>query len=202
MESPRTLHDFGRSLPAPLFACQYPAPGSPELAARAVELLAPTKISIDQSWGLDHGTWAVLAKAWPEANIPVVQLSLDVGLSDREHFDLAHQLLPLRDEGVLIVGSGNIVHNLGVLRWDDAAAPYDWATRFNTYIKQCIVRNDMEGFFAYPKCGDDARNSVPSPEHLWPLLYTLGARDGDRVELHTDFVQYKSLSMTSLVFST
>ena len=200
MLKPRTIHDFGRSLPAPLFDCQYPAPGSPELAARTAELLAPTEVTIDQSWGLDHGTWSVLSRAWPDANIPIVQLSLDVGLDDREHFDLAHKLLPLRDEGILIVGSGNIVHNLGVLQWDDAAEPYDWATRFNDYIKDCIARDDMEGFFAYPDTGDDARNSIPGPDHFWPLLYVLGTRDGDPVAFHTDFIQYKSLSMTSLVF--
>jgi len=200
MQTPRTIHDFGRSLPAPLFDCQYPAPGSPELAARTAKLLAPTKTTIDQSWGLDHGTWAVLAKGWPEANIPVVQLSLDVALSDRQHFDLASRLIPLRDEGILIVGSGNIVHNLGVMQWDEAATPYDWAIRFNDYIKDCVVRDDMDRLFAYPDSGDDARHSIPGPDHFWPLLYALGARDGDPVTFHTDFIQYKSLSMTSLVF--
>ena len=125
----------------------------------------------------------------------------DAALGDREHFDLASRLVALRDEGILIVGSGNIVHNLGVLQWDDAAEPYDWATRFNEYIKDCIARDDMEGFFAYPDTGDDARNSIPGPDHFWTLLYVLGARDGDPVEFHTDFIQYKSLSMTSLVFA-
>ncbi len=200
MQTPRTIHDFGRSLPAALFDCQYPAPGSPELAARTAALLAPTEITLDQSWGLDHGTWSVLSKAWPDADVPVVQLSLDTGRSDREHFDLARRLVPLRDEGILIMGSGNIVHNLGVMQWDEAATPYDWATRFNDYIKDCIIQDDMERFFSYADTGDDARNSIHGPEHFWPSLYALGARDGDPVKFHTDFVQYKSLSMTSLVF--
>lgn len=200
MPMPRTIHDFGRSLPSALFDCQYPAPGSPELASRVATLLAPAETTIDQSWGLDHGTWSVLSKAWPDANIPVVQLSLDVSLSNREHFELARRLLPLRDEGVLIVGSGNIVHNLGVMQWDEKATPYDWATRFNDYIKDSIVEDDMERFFDYPNTGDDASLSIPGPDHFWPLIYVLATRDGDRVDVRTDFIQYKSLSMTSLVF--
>ena len=202
MESPRTIHDFGRSLPAPLFDCQYPALGSPDLAQQVAKLVAPTQCVIDQSWGLDHGTWSVMSKAWPDADIPVVQLSLDVGLNDHEHFDLGKRLLPLREEGVLIVGSGNIVHNLGVMQWDESATPYDWATRFNDYIKDCIADDDMERFHAYPDLGDDASLSIPGPDHFWPLLYVLGARDRDPVEFRTDFIQYKSLSMTSLVFQS
>ncbi len=199
MQTPRTIHDFGRSLPAPLFDCQYPAQGSPELAKRTAELLAPTPVTLDQSWGLDHGTWSVLTKVWPEANIPTVQLSLDVGLSDAQHFDLARSLLPLRDEGVLIIGSGNIVHNLGVMEWSEVAEPYDWAIRFNDYIKSCINDQDMQRLYAYPDLGDTARLAVPSPEHFWPLLYVLGTRNDDPIEYATDFIVYKSLSMTSLV---
>ena len=200
MSSPETVHDFGRSLPAPLFDFQYPAPGSPELAKRTAELLTPANITLDESWGLDHGTWSVLLKAWPDADIPVVQLSLDVALSDREHYELAKRLIPLRDEGILIAGSGNIVHNLGIMEWNEQAQPYDWAVRFNDYIKDSIQREDMETFFAYPELGEDAQLALPGPDHFWPLIYALGARDGDPVQFATDFVQYKSLSMTSAVF--
>jgi 4,5-DOPA dioxygenase extradiol len=200
MDTPRTIHDFGRSLPAALFDCHYPAPGRPELASRTADLLSPTDVTIDQDWGLDHGAWSVLCKAWPDADIPVVQLSLDVHLSDREHFDLGRRLRSLRDEGVLILGSGNIVHNLGVMQWDEEAEPYAWATRFREYINGCIDDDDMERLFAYAETGEDARNSLPGMDHFWPLFYVLGARDGDAAEFHTDFVQYKSLSMTSVVF--
>ena len=200
MSSPKTIHDFGRSLPAPLFDFQYPAPGSPDLAKRTAELLAPANVTLDQSWGLDHGTWSVLLKAWPDADIPVVQLSLDVGLTDREHYDLAKRLIPLRDEGILIAGSGDIVHNLGVMEWNERAQPYDWAVRFNDYIKNSIQIEDMETFFAYPDLGEDAQLALPGHDHFWPLIYALGARDGDPVQFATDFIQYKSLSMTSAIF--
>ncbi len=200
MSSPRTIHDFGRSLPAPLFDCQYPAAGSPELAARTVELLAPTIATLDQTWGLDHGTWSVMSKAWPDATVPAIQLSLDTAQADRTHFDIGRRLIPLRDEGILIAGSGNIVHNLDIMEWNEEAEPYDWAVRFNDYIKDCVATNDMERLFAYPELGDDARLAVPSPDHFWPLLYALGARDDDPVQYSTDFIQYKSLAMTSMVF--
>jgi 4,5-DOPA dioxygenase extradiol len=200
MSSPRTIHDFGRSLPAPLFDCQYPAPGQPELAARVAQLLETTTVTLDQSWGLDHGAWSVLSKAWPEANIPVVQLSIDQSLPDRSHFDIGKQLIPLRDEGILIAGSGNIVHNLGVMEWNEQATPYDWAIRFNDYVKDCIKGGDMERLYAYPELGNDARLALPGLDHFWPLFYVLGARDDDPVGFATDFIQYKSLSMTSIIF--
>ena len=199
MSTPRTIHDFGRSLPAPLFDCQYPAPGSPELAARTAALLAPASVTEDHSWGLDHGAWSVLSRAWPEADIPVVQLSIDATLAMQDHYELGRRLLPLRNEGVLIVASGNIVHNLGVMQWNEEAEPYDWAMRFNDYIKDCIARDDMDRFYAYPEVGEDARLSVPGDDHFLPLLYVLGARDGDSVDFRTDFITYKSLSMTSFI---
>lgn len=199
MSSPQTIHDFGRSLPAPLFECQYPAPGSPELAQRTAEVIAPSNAILDESWGLDHGTWSVLCKAWPDADVPVVQLSLDVAQSDRGHYDIGQRLIPLRNEGILIAGSGNIVHNLGVMEWNEQAEPYDWAIRFNDYIKECIETGDIERLLAYPDFGEEARLAVPSPDHFWPLLYFLGALDADPIQFTTDFIQYKSLSMTSLV---
>ena len=203
MQRPRTIHDFGRSLPAPLFDCQYPAPGDPALAKRVVELLEPISVQMDNSWGLDHGTWSVLLKAYPEADIPVVQLSMDLSKPDVWHFEAGQQLRSLRDEGVLIIGSGNIVHNLGILEWNEEATPYDWAVRFNDYIKDSIEQSDMQRLFDYPNLGQDAALSVPTPDHFWPLLYVLGARDeSDVAVFDPDFIQYKSLSMTSIVFDS
>ncbi len=202
MPNPRTIHDFGRGLPGPLFDLQYPAPGSPELAARVQQLLAPMDVVADQSWGLDHGTWSVLLHAWPNADVPVVQLSMDATKPDAWHYELGQKLKPLRDEGVLIVGSGNIVHNLGVMEWNEAAEPYDWATRFNDFIKGRIEADDIDGLLAYGELGQDAQLAVPGADHFLPLLYVLGAREpSDQLRFETDFVQYKSLSMTSLVFS-
>lgn len=201
MEKPRTIHDFGRSLPAPLFDCQYPAPGDPALAERVAELLQPISVQMDQSWGLDHGAWAVFSKAWPDADIPIVELSIDMSQTDQWHYDLGKRLKPLRDEGILIAGSGDIVHNLGVMDWNEASLPYDWATRFNDYIKNCIVEDNPQGVLDYQARGMDATQSVPTRDHFLPLLYVLGARDkGDKVRFMSDFIQYKSLSMTSIVF--
>lgn len=201
MKSPRTIHDFGRSLPAPLFDFQYPAPGSPQLAARVQALCKPIEVAADYAWGLDHGTWSVLWHAWPNADVPVVQLKLDASQPDEWHIEMGKRLRPLRDEGVLIVGSGNIVHNLGIMEWNETAEAYDWAIRFNDYIKGRIEADDVAGLLAYPKLGQDAQLAVPAADHFLPLLYVLGAREpNDTVSFETDFVQYKSLSMTSLVF--
>ena len=201
MDTPRTIHDFGRSLPAALFECQYPAKGAPLLAERIQRLLEPLAVTADLSWGLDHGTWAVLCHAWPDADVPIVQLSMDVSKPDRWHYEVGRMLRPLRDEGILIAGSGNIVHNLGVMEWNEAAPPYEWATQFNDYMKECIVQGDIDALLAYPELGRSAELSVPTPDHFWPLLYALGARDeADNVSFESDFVQYKSLSMTSIVF--
>jgi len=203
MERPRTIHDFGRSLPAPLFDCQYPAPGDPALARRVARLLEPMAVQLDLSWGLDHGAWAVFSKAWPEADMPIVELSIDLAQPDRWHYELGQKLQPLRDEGILIAASGNIVHNLGVMDWNEDSLPYDWATRFNDYIKTCVVENQSQGVLDYLTRGDDATRSVPTRDHFLPLLYVLGARsDGDQIQFMSDFVQYKSLSMTSIVFRT
>lgn len=203
MEAPKTIHDFGTFLPAPLFNLQYPARGKPELAQRVRELLAPAPVQMDQSWGLDHGTWSVLLKARPQADIPVVQLSLDLDKPLFRHYELGQRLQPLRREGVLIMGSGNIVHNLALMDWLNPAAPaYDWAVRFNDRIKEHILDNDLQGIWDYRRLGQDASFSVPSAEHLCPLLYTLGAReDADTVRLETDFIVHKSLSMTSVIFT-
>jgi len=200
MEKPRTIHDFGRSLPAALFDCQYAAPGSPALAERVINLLKPIAVQTDPSWGLDHGAWAVFSKAWPDADIPIVQLSIDMSQPDAWHFNMSKRLKPLRDEGILIAGSGDIVHNLGVMDWNEESLPYDWAIRFNDYIKKCIVEDNPQGVLDYQTLGADAQQSVPTRDHFLPLLYVLGAREhADTVHFVSDFIQYKSLSMTSIV---
>ena len=200
METPRTIHDFGRTLPAPLFDCQYPAPGSPALAERVAELLKPTAVQMDQSWGLDHGAWAVFSKAWPDADIPIVELSVDMSRTEQWHYDIGKRLKPLRDEGILIAGSGDIVHNLSVMDGNEESPPYDWATRFNDYIKNCIVEDNPQGVLDYQARGMDATLSVPTKDHFLPLLYVLGAREeDDKLQFVSDFIQYKSLSMTSIV---
>jgi 4,5-DOPA dioxygenase extradiol len=204
MTAPRTIHDFGASFPQALFDVQYPAPGSPELAARVRDLLAPQPVVLDQqAWGLDHGTWSVLSKAYPEADVPVVQLSMDATKPPEWHFDLAKRLAPLRDEGVLIVGTGNIVHNLPAMNWGERhCAPYDWSQRFNDYIKQAIAEDAPERAVNFASQGQDAAKAVPTPDHYWPLLYVLGARlPGDAASFAPDHIEHGSLSMTSVTLS-
>jgi 4,5-DOPA dioxygenase extradiol len=205
MAAPRTIHDFGASLPKALFSVQYPAPGSPELAARVAQLLAPQPVVLDhQAWGLDHGTWSVLCKAYPQADVPVVQLSMDATKPPAWHFDLAKRLAPLRDEGVLIVGTGNIVHNLSARDWGaQYAPPYDWAARFNDYIKQAIADDAPQRAVDFASQGQDAVRSVPTPDHYWPLLYVLGARlPGDVATFGPDHIEHGSLSMTSVTLAS
>ncbi|TVS16598.1 MAG: 4,5-DOPA dioxygenase extradiol [Gammaproteobacteria bacterium] len=200
MANPRTIHDFGAGLPAPLFSLQYPAPGDPALARRIQSLLAPLPVALDERWGLDHGTWSVLLKAYPEADIPVVQLSIDATRPGAWHHQLGRQLRPLRDEGVLILGTGNVVHNLGVMEWSPHAEPYDWATRFNDYVIESIRDDQPERLFDGSALGRDAALSIPSPDHYLPLLYVLGARHpGDRALIEPDHIVLKSLSMMSFM---
>jgi 4,5-DOPA dioxygenase extradiol len=202
MAKPRTIHDFGRSLPAPLFDIQYPAPGDPDLAARVSALLAPIDVVLDQSvWGLDHGVWSVLSKAWPNADVPVVQLSMDATRPPAWHYEIGKRLAPLRDENVLVMGSGNIVHNLSVMSWEGRfAPPYDWADRFNAYIREAIEEDASEQVIDYASRGPDAAMAVTDQDHFWPLLYVLGARaPGEPVQFVTDHFEHKSLSMMSVV---
>ena len=204
MTAPRTIHDFGASFPKALFDVQYPAPGSPDLAARVAQLLAPQPVVLDQqAWGLDHGTWSVLSKVYPDADVPVVQLSMAASKPPEWHFELAKRLAPLRDEGVLIIGTGNIVHNLPAMNWGDRhCAPYDWSRRFNDYIKQSVADDAPERAVNYDSQGQDAAKSVPSPDHYWPLLYVLGARlPGDTATFAPDHIEYGSLSMTSVTLA-
>lgn len=179
MTNPRTIHDFG-GFPAELYAITYPAPGDPDLAGRVQSLLAPTPVSRDQAWGLDHGTWAVLCHVFPHADIPVIQLSLDQAKSPAEHYELGRRLTSLRDDGVLLLGSGDIVHNLQTYAWRErTAAPYPWALRFEARVRDLLERGDHAPLINYDSLGEDARRSIPTPEHYLPLLYVLGASDAD-----------------------
>jgi 4,5-DOPA dioxygenase extradiol len=201
MTQPETIHDFA-GFPAELFHVKYPALGSPALAARIRALLAPIPVTLDHSWGLDHGTWSVLCKSYPEADVPVVQLSIDVNLSTREHFRLGQRLATLRDEGVLIMGSGNIVHNLRRMTMRMTNEGFDWAHRFNDAMVNAISNGDVESVINYVDLGDDASLSVPTSEHFLPLLYVLGAKtDGDAVEISANGMQLDSISMTSVVIN-
>jgi 4,5-DOPA dioxygenase extradiol len=199
MENPRTIHDFG-GFPRELFEFQYPAPGRPALAQRVCKLLAPLAVRQDDSWGLDHGTWSVLAHAFPKADVPVVQLSIDATQPASFHYDLGQRLAPLRDEGVLIVGSGNVVHNLRMIQWDSAAPGYDWAVRFNEQVRDHLERHEHQPLVAYEKMGGDARLSVPTPDHYLPLLYVISLQgEGESIASAVDGIQNASISMLTVV---
>lgn len=178
-EQPRTIHDFG-GFPRELYAVRYPAPGSPDLAQRVCELLGPTPVALDDAWGLDHGAWSLLVHLFPAADIPVVQLGIDETCTAREHYDLARRLRPLRDEGVLIFGSGNVVHNLHRYAWGrHPAEPYDWAVRFESCVRELVNTHDPDPLIAYETLGTDAELAVPTPEHYLPLLYVLAQCSGE-----------------------
>jgi 4,5-DOPA dioxygenase extradiol len=195
-EHPDTIHDFN-GFPRALFDVRYPAPGSPELARRVAELLDPVRVHIDPNRGLDHGAWGVLQPMFPEADIPVVQLSLSVLQPGAWHYDLARELGPLRDEGVLVVASGNIVHNLRLFRFRESE-PLDWALRFDEDVAEHIATGHHEGLLGYETLGTDALLAVPSPEHYLPLLYALGLqRDGEPVRFFNEGV-VGSISMRSV----
>jgi len=201
MARPKTIHDFGAFAPE-LFEVQYPAPGAPDLARRVQALLAPLPVMLDMSeWGLDHGAWSVLIKAFPDADVPVVQLSMDAAKPPEWHYALGQRLAPLRDEGVLIVGSGNTVHNLSAMsRNERYGAAYDWATRFSDHVRDAVVHDTPDKLIAYADQGRDAPLSQPSPDHYWPLLYAAGARlPGDTVKTPVDHIEFKSIGMTSFV---
>jgi 4,5-DOPA dioxygenase extradiol len=197
--SPRTIHDFG-GFPRELFEVQYPAPGSPELARRVCELLAPTSVGLDESWGLDHGAWSVLCHVFPDADVPVVQLSIDETQPASFHYELATQLAPLRDEGVLIVGSGNLVHNLHAYAWGrHPAEPLDWAVRFDARARELMTANDQAPLVNYESLGRDATLSAPTPDHFLPLLYVIAQRrDGDEITFPVEGFDGGSISMLSV----
>jgi 4,5-DOPA dioxygenase extradiol len=200
MKKPQTIHDFG-GFPKALFEVQYPAPGDPQLAEQICEMLAPEiEVRPVQEWGLDHGTWSVLVHAFPAADVPVVQLSIDGTRAARWHFELGRRLAALREQGVLLMGSGNIVHNLQRIVWSEQAAPLAWAERFDGTIREAITRDDPDTVIDWHRLGEDAQLAVPHPDHFLPLLYVLGARSpGETATLHTPTVVMGSLTMTSVV---
>jgi 4,5-DOPA dioxygenase extradiol len=199
MPDPQTIHDFS-GFPPELYQMQYPAPGAPWLAERIAQILAPTPVRQDGDWGLDHGTWSVLVHVWPDADIPIVQLSIDRTRAPAFHYELGRMLAPLRDEGVLIAGSGDVVHNLRLMR-RDGVAPFDWAQRFHDFVKTAITNEDHAALTNYEALGEDAALSIPTPEHYLPLLYVLGARaPGEPASFFTDALDLGSVSMLGVRF--
>jgi 4,5-DOPA dioxygenase extradiol len=202
MAKPRTIHDFG-GFPRALYEVRYPAPGDPALAERVRGLLGPTPVAADAQWGLDHGTWSVLVHAYPDADIPVVQLSLDETLAPHAHFELARRLAPLRDEGVLVLGSGNVVHNLHAYAWGDpaGAAPYDWAVRFETQVRERLAAGDHESLVDPEALGRDGMLSAPTPDHYLPFVYALAlAAPDERATFPAEGFDGGSVSMLSVRF--
>lgn len=199
MQQPKTIHDFG-GFPEALFQIQYPAPGSPALAQRVQSLLKQSVVLEEHEWGIDHGAWSVLRYLYPNADVPVVQLSLDGSLSANEHYTLAKQLAPLRDENILILGSGNIVHNLRLIDWDTGKVPLPWATEFNKFFMSQILANQHSHLLDWQGAGDAARLSIPTPEHYWPALYPLALQGtGEQVEVITNGIEMASISMLSFL---
>ncbi|MDW3212284.1 MAG: 4,5-DOPA dioxygenase extradiol [Reichenbachiella sp.] len=198
---PRTIHDFG-GFPKALFDVQYPAPGSPEMAAEVIQEVKKTTVEEDHEWGLDHGTWSVLIKMFPEADVPVFQLSLDYKQGPQYHYELAQELKALRKKGVLIVGSGNIIHNLRMARWD-SDEPYDWALNFDQKTKEWIENNDYSTLINYSKIGQEAMLSIPTNEHYLPMLYTLALRDEkETLTFFNESILMGSMAMRSFVIGS
>ena len=197
--SPRTIHDFG-GFPRELYQVRYPAPGDPDLARRVQEMLSPLPVEPDDSWGLDHGTWSVLTHVYPDADVPVVQLSIDERQPGAFHFEVGKRLAPLREEGILIVGSGNLVHNLHAYAWGrHMPDPYDWAVRFETEAKQRMLAGEYKSLINYERLGPEAILSVPTPDHYLPMLYVLGAcQQGERIQFPVEGVDGGSISMLAV----
>ncbi|MDO9204295.1 4,5-DOPA dioxygenase extradiol [Methylotenera sp.] len=198
VEKPKTIHDFG-GFPAELFAQQYPAPGAPEYAKMVRDLFPANTITTSQDWGLDHGAWSILQSLFPEADVPAFQLSLNVNLAFAEHFALAKQLASLREYGVMIIGSGNIVHNLARLNMQGTTP--DWATNFDIYIKNALEISDEAALLDITHAGDSAKLAVPTDEHYLPLLYIAAVRhQDDHMQFLTDSFDLGSLSMRSVIY--
>lgn len=200
MQSPRTIHDFG-GFPRELHDVQYPAPGSPELAKQITETVKKTGVELDHKWGLDHGAWSVIKHLYPNADIPVVQLSLDYRQGPQYHYELAKELAALRRKGVLIIGSGNMVHNLRMVSWQhlDKTFAFDWALEASDKMKRFILNDDHKDLISYHAHGTAFTLAIPSPEHYMPLLYTLAVKDDkDEVSLFNDKPVAGALTMTSV----
>jgi 4,5-DOPA dioxygenase extradiol len=198
--APRTIHDFG-GFPQELYRVQYPAPGDPDLAARVQKLLAPLPVRLDQHWGLDHGTWSVLCHIYPQADVPVVQISIDETQPPSFHYEIGTRLAELRDEGVLILGSGNVVHNLHAYAWGrHVQEPYDWAISFETRLRELLLAEEYKPLISYEdSLGREAALAVPTPDHYLPLLYAVGARtSSEPVTFPVEGVDGGSVSMLAV----
>ncbi|MCD6017033.1 MAG: dioxygenase extradiol [Bacteroidetes bacterium] len=201
VDHPKTIHDFG-GFPEELFAVQYPAPGAVDYAKMAIDSVTSTVVHEDFEWGLDHGAWSVLKNMYPKANIPVFQMSIDYAKPPQYHFNLAKELYALRSKGVMIVASGNVVHNLGLISWDGKIKAYDWAVEFDTLVKKSIEDNNPTPLIEYQKLGKIATLAHPTNDHYLPLMYTLGLRDKtDQFQFFNDTLDMGSLSMRSVLFS-
>jgi 4,5-DOPA dioxygenase extradiol len=195
MVRPRTIHDFG-GFPHELFEVQYSAPGSPALAEEIRRLLAPLDVGLDETWGLDHGTWSVLVHMFPDADIPVVQLSIDRSQPAAVHYELGAALAPLASDGVLVLGSGNVVHNLETYAWGGhPAEPFAWAVRFDDEVRRLLAAGHHDPLVHYEQMGPDARLAVPTPDHFLPLLYVIAAGRGGRASFPVEGIEGGSISM-------
>ncbi|MCB0515753.1 MAG: 4,5-DOPA dioxygenase extradiol [Chitinophagales bacterium] len=201
MENPRTIHDFG-GFPQALYQVQYPAPGSPALAKDVSSIVTQTSVGLDDKWGLDHGAWSVIKHLYPNADVPIVQMSLDYSKPPQYHYELAKELAVLRQKGILIVGSGNMVHNLGMVAWNklnETDYAYDWAAEANEKMKQYIINGNDAALVNYAAQGKAFQLAIPTPEHYLPLLYTLALRNNnEEVSLFNDKAVGGSLTMTSV----
>ncbi|TDE17655.1 4,5-DOPA-extradiol-dioxygenase [Dyadobacter psychrotolerans] len=201
MPFPATIHDFG-GFPKELFAVQYPAPGDPLLALETSQLVKSTNVGLDHDWGLDHGTWTIVRHMYPNANIPILQLSIDYDKPATYHYKLAREINSLRQKGILIIGSGNIIHNLRMVAWDKMKEPeygYDWAMELKVKVKDLLENGNHEPLINYEKLGKAATYAIPTPDHYYPLLYTLGLQNKEeQATVFNDIAVMGSLSMTSV----
>jgi 4,5-DOPA dioxygenase extradiol len=200
MDKPQTIHDFG-GFPQSLFDVQYPAPGDPSLANDVKSHITKVPVGLNSDWGLDHGAWVVAMRLYPKADIPIIQLSLNYSKSAQWHYDLAKELAFLRRKGVLIIGSGNVVHNLGLVNWGDGK-PFDWAIEANETVKKLITSHDYQSLINYKSLGSAMQLAVPTPEHFLPLIYTLALQeDKENITFFNDKNVMGSISMTCLKIS-
>ena len=203
MDFPETIHDFG-GFPQELFDVQYPAPGNPQLARETAAIIKSTNVELDHDWGLDHGAWTVIRNMYPDAKIPVLQLSIDYTKGPQFHYELAKELSSLRNKGVLIMGSGNMVHNLRMVSFDkiDTEFGFDWAIEMNEVFKKHIVSRNHEALINYERLGNGAKLAVPTPDHYYPLLYSLGLQGkNEEAYIFNDKLMAGSLTMTSLLIN-
>ena len=201
MEKPKTIHDF-YGFPKALFDVEYPAPGSLALAEQTKNIIQKTEAQLDETWGLDHGCWSVVKQMYPNADVPVIEMSMDYTRSPQWHYELAKDLAALRKKGILIIGSGNIVHNLSMMNWHRPDNGFDWAEEANKKIKALVLDNAHQQLENYNSLGREMQLSVPTPEHFLPLLYVLGLKEKEeKVSFFNDKTVYGTISMTSLLIN-